>query len=244
MKFIPLGSSSQGNAYLIDDGVSVLLVECGLSFRRLGQLVRGEGYALSQLAGCLVSHEHKDHSLCWKRLANSGIPVYASDGTIQELGGQGVIAPLAPPAGADFSPPVPVGSYDVIAFRTFHDAAEPVGFLIRSQADGERLVFATDTGNLRYQFPQLNQLAIEANYQEEIIARNTRMPETTVKRIRNTHMEIGRLCGYLSTLDLSGCKTIYLMHLSDASSDEEWFAQCVRRVAPAGCRVMVCPKGG
>ena len=39
MKFISLASSSHGNAYLVDDGQSVLLLECGLSFRRLGQLV-------------------------------------------------------------------------------------------------------------------------------------------------------------------------------------------------------------
>ena len=51
LKFIPLASSSAGNAYLLDDGQSVLLLECGLSYRRLGQLVRAAGYTVSQLAG-------------------------------------------------------------------------------------------------------------------------------------------------------------------------------------------------
>lgn len=244
MNFIPLGSSSHGNAYIVDDGVTTLLIECGLTYKRLGKLVREAGYSLSDLSGCLVSHEHKDHARCWERLAQSGVHLYASDGTIQALGAEGQLTPLAPEVGQDVSDPVQIGSYDVLVFRTLHDAREPVGFLIRSRTDGDKLAFATDTGNLRYRFPGLTLLAVEANYQEDILSRNTRMPETTVKRIRHTHMEIGRLCGYLSTLELSQCRTVYLLHLSDASSDEAWFEECVRRVVPAGCRVVVCEKGG
>ena len=244
MRFLSLASSSHGNAYLVDDGKTVLLLECGPSFRRLGQLVRGAGYQLSGLSGCLISHEHGDHARCWEKLAGRGVPLYASDGTIAALGAEGAIKPLAPEVGQDVSAPVRIGSFSVLSFRTFHDAAEPVGFLIRSTVDGEKLAFATDTGNLRYQFPCLAILAIEANYQEEILARCTRIPEGTVKRIRYTHMEIGRLCGYLSRLDLSGCRELHLLHLSDASSDEAWFEECVRHVVPAGCRVIVCGKGG
>jgi phosphoribosyl 1,2-cyclic phosphodiesterase len=172
------------------------------------------------------------------------VPLYASDGTIAALGAGGQIKPLAPDVGQNVSAAEQIGSFDVLAFRTFHDAAEPLGFLIRSQTDGDKLVFATDTGNLRYRFPGITMLAIEANYQEEILARCTRIPEATVKRIRHTHMEIGQLCGYLSGLDLSGCRELYLLHLSDASSDEVWFEECVRHVVPAGCRVIVCGRGG
>ena len=243
MRFISLGSSSHGNAYLVTDGTSTILIECGLSFRRLGQLVRGAGYQLSGLSAVPISHEHKDHSRCWDKLADSGLPLYASDGTIQALEAEGKITPLAPDVGQDISAPVKIGTFEVLAFRTFHDAKEPLGFLLRSQA-GDKLAFATDTGNLRYRFPGLTMLAIEANYQEEILARCTRIPENTIKRIRHTHMEIGRLCGYLSALDLSSGREVYLLHLSDASSDEAWFEECVRHVVPAHCRVIVCGKGG
>lgn len=244
MKFLSLASSSHGNAYLVDDGKTVLLLECGLSFRRLGQLVRGAGYQLSGLSGCLISHEHGDHARCWEKLSDAGLELYASDGTIQGLGAEGRMTPLAPEVGRDCSAPVRVGSFEVLAFRTFHDAAEPVGFLLRSTVDADKLVFATDTGNLRYRFPGVNLLAVEANYQEEILARRSRIPESTIKRIRYTHMEIGRLCGWLSALDLRACRAVYLLHLSDASSDEAWFEECVRHVVPETCRVCVCGKGG
>lgn len=243
MRFTSLASSSHGNAYLVDDGRSVLLLECGLSFRRLGKLVREAGYEVPGLAGVLISHEHMDHARCWDKLALTGVPLYASDGTISALGAGGTITPLAPEVGRDVSAPVQIGSYDVLAFRTFHDAKEPVGFLVRSRADGEKLAFATDTGNIRYRLPGVNLLAVEANYQEEILSRCTRIPENVQKRIRLNHLEIGRLCGWLSGLDLSRCRELYLLHLSDASSDEEWFGECVRRVVPARCRVEVCGKG-
>lgn len=244
MRFVPLGSSSHGNAYIVDDGATVVLLECGLTYKRLGKLVREAGYCLSGLTACLVSHEHKDHARCWDKLAELGIPVYGSDGTIQALEAEGQMLPLAPEVGQDVSEPVLIGTLDVLAFRTFHDAREPIGFLIRSHKDGDKLAFATDTGNLRYHFPGLTMLAIEANYQEDILARCTRIPENTVKRIRHTHMEIGRLCGYLAERDLSRCHDVFLLHLSDASSDEGWFEVCVRRVVPKQCRVTVCEKGG
>lgn len=243
LRFLPLASSSHGNAYLVDDGNSVLLLECGLSYRRLSRLIREAGYAVTRLSGVLITHEHKDHARCWDALAAAALPVYASDGTIDALGAGGMLLPLAPEPGQDISVPVQIGSFQVLAFRTFHDAREPVGFLLRG-ADGEKLAFAADTVNLRYRFPGVNLLAIEANYQEDILARNTRMPDSVIRRIRNTHMEIGTLCGYLSQLDLDRCRAVYLMHLSDASSDEAWFQELVRRVVPAEVQVIVCPKGG
>lgn len=244
MKLVPLASSSHGNAYLVDDGESVLLLECGLSYRRLSKLIREAGYAVTRLSGVLITHEHKDHAQCWDKLAAAALPVYASDGTIEALGAEGRLIPLAPAPGRDVSEPLQIGSYDVLAFRTFHDAREPIGFLIRSRADGDKLAFATDTVNLRYSFPGINILAIEANYQDAILAKNTRMPDSVIRRVQNTHMEIETLCGYLSELNLDRCRAVYLTHLSDASSDEAWFAKRVRRVVPGHVEVIVCPRGG
>lgn len=127
-------------------------------------------------------------------------------------------------------------------FTTFHDAAEPLGFLFKSRADGDVLAFATDTVNLAYRFPGVNILAIEANYDQEILARSERIPEKTRHRITNSHMEIGTLCRYLRGLDLTECREVYLLHLSDAMSHEGQFINRVRRCVPTGVRVAACPK--
>lgn len=249
MKIKSFGSSSAGNAYLLDDGASVLLIECGFNFKNLTKMIREAEYSVSQLAGVLISHEHSDHSECWDKLVDYGLKVYASDGTIRELAKQDMecahrLIPLAPEPAQDVSAPVTIGSYDVMAFRTFHDAAEPVGFLIRSQVDKEKLVFATDTVNLRYHFPGVTKMMLEANYSESLVNPDSRVPESVVKRIRNTHMELDTLCTYLQTQDLSSCREVYLMHLSDHSSSEYMFYHRVKESVPKHVQVYIFPKGG
>lgn len=249
MRIKSLGSSSSGNAYILDDGSSLLLIECGFSYKPLTKMIREQGYALSQIAGVLISHEHTDHAKCWDNLVNYGLPVYASRGTIDSLTGQDPVLaaqlrPMAIEVGADASHPVTIGSYDVIAFRTFHDAAEPIGFLIRSRTDKTKLVFATDTVQLRYQFKGIDKYMLEANYSDELLSHNQHLPDAVVKRIRNSHMEIDSLCAYLNSLDLSKTKVLCLLHLSDTSSDEYKFYHKVRKCIPDSCQVVIFPKGG
>lgn len=238
MTFTPLASSSHGNAYLLDDGHTRLLIECGVSFRRLRQLL---GFSTAELAGCLVSHEHKDHAGCYTDLLKNGVPVYASEGTAEALGCE-LFTELEPaePGRTGYAV-FSVGTFDVLPFATFHDAAEPVGYLVRSRADGDKLMFATDTMNLAYRFPSLNIVALECNYADDILARSERLPDKVRRRIRNSHMEVGRACTYLARLDRSRVRKIYLMHLSDACSNEGLFADLVERVCP-GIEVIVCPK--
>ena len=73
MRFMSLASSSHGNAYIISDKETRILLECGLSRKKLQTLA---GFTLSAFSACLVSHEHKDHSGCVADLIAAGIPVY------------------------------------------------------------------------------------------------------------------------------------------------------------------------
>ena len=104
------------------------------------------------------------------------------------------------------------------------------------------LAFATDTVNLRYRFPGLNILAIEANYDKVILARCEKLPEKVRHRIENSHMEIDTLCDYLRSLDLSVCREIHLLHLSDATSHEEKFIDKVKKTVPNNIKVTACKK--
>lgn len=232
MRFISLASSSHGNAYIISDEETRILLECGLSRKKLQQLA---GFSLSSFAACIVSHEHKDHSGCVADLIAAGIPVYMSQGTADALALEAVTTIQH---GEQFT----IGSIDVVPFATFHDAAEPLGFLFKSRIDGDVLAFATDTVNLAYQFPSMNILAIEANYDREILDRSEKLPDKVRHRITNSHMEIDTLCRYLQELDLSECREIYLLHLSDAMSDEGRFLYQVRRCVPPEIQVAACQK--
>jgi len=230
MTFTSLASSSRGNCYVVSDGKTRVLLECGIPFRRLK---KGLGFDLSGIRGCLVSHEHKDHSRCFLDLVKSGVEVFASEGTADALGCE-VISPAAD--GEQFD----LGSLVVRPFTVYHDAAEPLGYLIGSRHDGDRLVFATDTVNLGLRFPGVNLLALEANFDRDILSRCERMPEKVRERVLRTHMEIGTLCRYLKTLDLSQCRCVYLLHLSRAASHEGRFLEQVRAVVPGDVQVVAC----
>lgn len=263
MKFIPLASSSHGNAYLVEDSQTRVLVDCGLAFRTLQKRL---GFDLSSLNAVLVTHEHKDHSRCAAELAKRGRSLYMSAGTALALGLAEEL-PLEMVCGAHCAPlqnavavrgaanvelvehleQIRIGSFDVVAFSTYHDAAEPLGYLIRSRADGDVTVIATDTVNLRYRFPGLRILGIEANYDKAILERCTRISEKVHHRITNTHMEIDTLCGILAEMrqrgELDGCREIWLLHLSDATSHEGHFLNKVRRVVPPWVTVRAACRG-
>lgn len=230
MTFTSLASSSHGNCYVVSDGETAILLECGISFRRIK---KGLGFDLSAVRGCLISHEHQDHTKSVMDMIKSGIEVFASEGTAEALD-CALITPVE--AGAQFQ----VGSLEIMPFRTWHDAREPLGFLIYSRQDRERLAFATDTVNLGHTFPGVNLLALEANYDKDILARCERMPDKVKHRVINSHMEIETLCKYLQSLDLSQCRTVYLLHLSNAASNEGNFVNRVRRVVPKHVRVIAC----
>lgn len=232
MRFEALASSSAGNAYVVSDRETHILLECGISHSKLQKL---SGFSLSEFQACLVSHEHKDHAKSVAELIGKGMAVYMSQGTAEalETDGAELIESME-----QFN----VGSLDIVPFTTFHDAKEPLGFLIKSRVDGDVLAFATDTVNLRYKFPGLNILAIEANYDKNILERCERMPEKVRYRITNSHMEIDTLCDYLRGLDLSKCREIHLLHLSDATSHEGHFINKVARAVPPGIEITACKK--
>ena len=232
MKFQSLASSSAGNAYIVSDKETHILLECGISHKKLQKLA---GFQLTEFKGVLVTHGHKDHAKSALELISRGMDLYMSQGTAEELETDAVnmIGHME-----QFN----IGSFDIVPFDTFHDAKEPLGFLIKSRVDGDVLAFATDTVNLRYKFPGLNILAIEANYDKNILERCEKMPEKVRYRITNSHMEIDTLCDYLRSLDLSECREIHLLHLSDATSHEGHFINKVARAVPPGITITACEK--
>lgn len=237
MIFQSLASSSSGNAYLVSDGKTHILIECGLSHKKLQQAC---GFKLTSLDAVLISHEHKDHSQCVDKILSSGIPVYLSQGTARALELPEKLLDLATEmvAGEQFT----VGTMVIKPFSTFHDAQEPMGFVMQSTVDWDVFAFATDTVNLPYNFPGVNILAVEANFQQDILDRSERMPEKTKKRVSNTHMEIDKLCECLRRMDLRSCRELWLLHLSSAMSHEGQFVYKVQRAVPRWVQVKSCPK--
>ena len=213
MEIKVLASSSAGNCYVLSDGNTKLLLECGIPWKQIQQ---GINFQTSELAGCLVSHGHQDHCKAVKEVMRAGIDCYMSGGTAEALELSGhrlhVVKALQ-----QFQ----LGSWTALPFDTQHDAEEPLGFLLASETGG-KLLFATDTYYLKYRFRGLNYILIECNYALDILRENVDAGAITGAvrdRVLKSHFSLEHVKGFLRANDLSRVREIWLLHLSDQNSD-------------------------
>lgn len=208
-----LASGSSGNCYLLETEKETLIIECGIRYR---DILKGLNFDLNKVVGCLISHEHGDHSKAINEIMNAGIDVYMSVGTKE---------------GIDFKSSAThrinivkhgkrykIGGFDVVPFNVEHDVSEPLGFLLQHKELG-RILFATDTYYLRNTFINVDHILIECNYSEDILEE---IPPYRV-RVLKSHMSLETLKETLKTWDLSRTKDITLIHISEGNREPKRF---------------------
>lgn len=214
IKITTLASGSNGNCYHITDGSTQLLLECGINFK---EIQVGLNFKMSEVAACLVTHEHTDHCKAIKDVLKAGIDVYASKGTIEALDIQHHrLKPTQ--AKKQFQ----VGTWIVLPFDIQHDTKEPVGFLLVN-TEGERLLFITDSFYSKYIFNNLTHIMLEVNYCTKVLEDNILKgvtPKGMRNRLRRSHFSLEDAVDFLKANDLSKVQEIWALHLSDTNSDE------------------------
>lgn len=220
-----IASGSTGNCYRIRDGTTSLLLECGVQIKRIQQAL---SFHLSDIDGCLISHEHGDHSKAAKDIIKAGIDIYTSTGTASALGLSGHRIKTVK-GRKQFA----IGDLTVLPFDTEHDAAEPLGFLIVGTS-GAKLLFATDTYYIKYKFNSLTHIMVEANYSLNILNENIkagRVPGVMKRRLLRSHFSLEHVKEFLQANDLSMVQEIWLLHLSDNNSDAACFKREIMELA-------------
>lgn len=240
MKLKVIGSGSSGNGYILHNDREALIIEAGMSMRKYKIAL---GFNIAIVSGCLVTHEHKDHSKSVKDMLASKIPVYMSNGTAESIFGDSEIPNLHRIVANNA---VKVGSFDVLPFNVVHDAKEPFGYLIRHDETGT-VLFATDTYYLPNTFNGLNNVMIECNYDANILNTNVKSGEvhpSVAKRVLTSHFSYRHCIEALKANDLSAVNNIVLIHLSSSNSNAEAFRQGVEEatskktfVAKAGLEI-------
>lgn len=210
-----VATGSAANCYVLssDDGESLIL-DAGVPVRKVLPDIRD----FRKISGCLVTHEHADHSRAWEDWCMRGVPVCMSAGTYKALSDHKALDYFAPTIIRPMKR-IKLGSFAVMPFEVQHDAQQPVGFLIQYEPTGENILYATDTYYLRYTFPGINYWLVECNYCEDLIDEETDI--VLRNRLKESHMSLRRLEDALKANDLTETAKIVLVHLSDSRSDEE-----------------------
>ena len=146
MEVCTLASGSSGNSLLICCGSTYVLLDAGISARRITSALKALGADPTRLSAVLVTHEHTDHVSGLATLTKQlGVPVYATAPTLDRLERKvPALARLgrALEAGTGFQ----LGELWVESFSTPHDAAGSVGYAVTG--GGARMALATDLGHL------------------------------------------------------------------------------------------------
>lgn len=222
MKCQVLASGSKGNSYILHSQTGSLLLEAGIPWK---QILQGLNYNLSNVVGCLITHEHLDHSKAINEVLTSGIDVYTSKGTAEALNVKHYRLNTV-----KSKDQFQIGDFLVLAFDTEHDAEEPLGYLIQYVPTKEKLLFLTDSFYSRYKFKGLNYICIECNYIKETLDKNIEEGHISMEmkpRLLQSHFSLENVKKFLQVNDLSQCQEIILLHLSSINANAE---QMIREI--------------
>ena len=238
LTYTTLASGSSGNCALVSCGRTHLLLDTGISARRITTALKRLGVDPASLSGVLITHEHSDHISGLTTLTKQlRLPVYATAPTLAQLYRR---IPLLEGLGREFDAGdgFPVGEIWVGSFPTSHDAAGSVGYTLTG--DGCKAAVATDLGRLTPAVTRAVQggdlLVCESNHDEDWV-RSGPYPYYLKQRILGDQGHLSNEMGAeLAALAAeSGARTIVLAHLS-AENNTPARARSVaaRRLSAAG----------
>ena len=246
MLFISLASGSSGNCTLIHSEKTNLLIDCGISSRRIAEALRALCISLEDIDAVLLTHEHSDHIKGLKRLMSVyGIPVYGSDGTLDALSSV-TRDDYFRFSGADLmhgiseDRDIQIGDVLISPFHIYHDAAAPLAYRAEAYSalpgDGglkrRAVCVATDTGYfddyIRDHMLYLDAALIEANHDRSMLA-GGRYPLYLKRRImsRNGHLCNNQTGKLISEIACDRLKNVLLGHLSRENNTPELALQTV-----------------
>ena len=223
MRIVTFASGSTGNCCLVSDGGVNVLIDAGISARRIVQGLGVLGLAPQDVCGVLITHEHSDHI--------SGLPVLVKRTGMRifapsELGE--VLKRVKPELSEsiDYIPPdggLCVGDVRITAFPTPHDASASFGYRIEGS---EVFAFATDTGHISDELLEglqgADTVVIEANH-DKVMLKNGPYPPFLKQRVLSKHGHLSNDdCAKLACLLAdSGTRQIILGHLSQQNNTPE-----------------------
>ena len=227
-----LASGSEGNCLLVSAGGTHLLVDAGISARRICGALQALALSPADISGVLLTHEHTDHICGVATLTKQHrLPLYASRGTAEALCRKSScvsdVLRVIPRAGA-----FDIGNARITVFPTSHDATESIDF--RVDHDGASIGILTDTGVVTPEAEQtlagVDLMVLESNHDEEWLLSGP-YPYYLKQRILGArgHLSNAAAGAFARRLAEGGTRQFVLVHLSRENNTPERARQTLER---------------
>lgn len=234
MRLVSIASGSSGNCIYIGTDNTHILVDVGISNKRIEQGLNEIGIKVSELDGVVITHEHSDHVKGLGVLARKyGIPIYGTKETWKEIETMKYLGEYPKEL---FSPILPdtefsIGDMKIEPFRIDHDAANPVAYRISNTYKSVAVV--TDLGHFdQYiieHLQRLDALLLESNHDVRMLETGP-YPYYLKQRILSDYGHLsndnaGKLLNYILHDKM---KYILLGHLSKENNYEKLAYETVK----------------
>lgn len=233
MQIDVLASSSLGNAYIVSDGATSILLDAGIPYK---ELQAKSNFKVNEVAACLVTHCHLDHARAVKDLLKGAIDVYALSETLSALG----VADHHRTHDVEPLKTYTINTFEIMPITMHHDVP-CIGYMLYSKSTGERLLFVTDTYKITINPQGIDYLIFEVNYQKEIVNRlvNEGKMEASIRaRLLFSHYELSKAIKWLNKIDKSRLKRIYVAHLSSGHSNAKQIKNAI--IGETGIPTTIC----
>lgn len=215
-KFCSLFSGSKGNCTYIGFGKNGILVDAGVSAKKITDALNGRNIDAGTITAIFLTHEHVDHISGVRVLAKKlHIPVYATKGTLQAMDQLHALDANVEYRELDENLPVDA---EVCAFSTPHDAADSCGYIFHTKE--RKIAVCTDLGTVTDKVHEhlsgCDLVMLESNHDLMMLQNNTGYPYPLKRRImsENGHLSNPICAGELVKLAQTGTTRFVLAHLS------------------------------
>ena len=221
-KFCNLYSGSSGNCSFIETDKTKILVDCGVSFKKIKEGLESINQDIHDIDAVLITHEHSDHIKGLGVLSkNIDVPIYANKKTLDEIEKKYFISSTKPFVTDEL---FEINDLKILPFSIPHDAADPVGFTINHK--NKKISLATDIGHVENKlYKNLNEssfVLLESNYEPDML-KSSSYPYSLKHRILGPegHLSNEDASNVIKTLVNNGLNNIMLGHLSKENNFPE-----------------------
>jgi len=230
VQFASLGSGSRGNATLVRDGNTLLLVDCGFSVREVERRLQRLEIDAGNISAILVTHEHTDHSSGVSRLSRRHqIPVYLTHGTYNSGRCEDLFETCFFHSEEQFN----IGSIRVQPVAVPHDAREPCQFVLHTE--NARLGILTDLGSITPvvldHYRSCQALLLECNHDAEMLQQGS-YPYALKQRVGGDwgHLNNIQAAELLACVELKSLQHLVVAHISEQNNCRERVLAALRPV--------------